>query len=82
MFSFYRNCVFLSINMFLFWQYFGILFHPILSLFLSASSLLDVLCDPTDLIWRKGTPFEAMTGRISTSSNTLLAEVSLSFPQL
>ena len=24
-------------------------------------SLPDVLCDPTDLIWRKGTQFEAMT---------------------
>ena len=27
------------------------------------SSLPDVLCDPIDLIWREGTPFEAMTGR-------------------
>ena len=33
-----------------------------LSLF-SSFSLPDLLCDATDLIWRYGTPFEAMTGR-------------------
>ena len=38
-------------------------------------SLPDVLCYPTDLIWRKGTPFEAMTGRTAPSSDDLLAEV-------
>ena len=27
-------------------------------------SLSGGLCDPTDQIWRKGTPFDAMTGRI------------------
>ena len=36
----------------------------------------DVLCDPTDLIWRKGTPFEAMNGP-TASSDGLLAEVFL-----
>ena len=35
--------------------------YPILSLFTSFS-LPDVLFDPTDLIWRKGTPFKAMNG--------------------
>ena len=35
----------------------------------------DMLCDPTDLIWRKATPFEAMTGHIVPSSDGLLAEV-------
>ena len=34
-----------------------------------------VLCDPTDLIWRKGTLFEAMTGRTAPSSDGLLSEV-------
>ena len=38
-----------------------------------------MLCDPTDLIWRKGTPFEAMTGRTDPSSDGLLAEVLLEF---
>ena len=54
---------------------------PVLSLFPSFS-LPDVLCDPTDLIWRKGTPFEAMTGRTAPSSYGLLAEVFWGFPQL
>ena len=44
--------------------------------------LPDVLCDPTDLIWRKGTPFEAMTGRTAPTSDGLLAEVFWGFPQL
>ena len=48
--------------------------NPTLSLFPSFS-LPDVLCDPTDLIWRKGIPFETMTGRTSPSSDGLLAEV-------
>ena len=47
---------------------------PVLSLFPSFS-LPYVLCDPTDLIWRKGTPFETMTGRTAPSSDDLLAEV-------
>ena len=46
------------------------------------ASLPDVLCDPTDLIWRKGTPFEAMTGRTAPSSDGLLAEVFWGFPRL
>ena len=37
--------------------------------FFPSFSLPDVLCDPTDLIWRKGTPFEAMTGRTAPSSD-------------
>ena len=45
-------------------------------------SLPDVLCDPTDLIWRKGTSFEAITGRTAPSSDGLLAEVLWCFPQL
>ena len=44
--------------------------------------LPDVLSDPTDLIWRKGTPFEAMTGRTAASSDSLLAEVFWGFPRL
>ena len=35
--------------------------HSVLSL-IPSFSLSDVLCDPTDLIWRKEAPFEAMTG--------------------
>ena len=46
---------------------------PVLSFFLH-----DVLCDPTDFIWRKMTPFTAMTGRTDPSSDGLLAEVFLS----
>ena len=45
--------------------------------FFPSFSLPDVLCDPTDLIWRKGTPFEAMTGRRALSSDGLWG-----FPQL
>jgi hypothetical protein len=52
-----------------------------LSLFPSFS-LPDVLCNPTDLIWRKETLFEAMTGRTVPSSDGLLAEVFWGFPQL
>ena len=55
--------------------------YPVLSLFPSFS-LPDVLCDPTDLIWRKWTPFEAMTGRTAPSSDRLLAEVFWGFPRL
>ena len=54
---------------------------PVLSFFPSIS-LHDLLCNPTDLIWRKGTLFEAMTGRTSPSSDGLLAEVFPSFPPL
>ena len=45
-------------------------------------SLPDVLCNPTELIWRKGTPFEAMTGRTAPSSHGLLAEAFWDFSQL
>jgi hypothetical protein len=38
-------------------------------------------CDPTDLIWMKGTPFKAMTGLTTPSSDDLLAEVFRGFPQ-
>ena len=51
---------------------------PVLSLFPSFS-LPD---DPTDLIWRKGIPFAAMTGRTAPLSDVLLAEVFWSFPRL
>ena len=44
--------------------------------------LPDVLCDPTDLIWSKGIPFEAMTGRTAPSSDGLLPEVFWGFPRL
>ena len=49
---------------------------------LNVHSLPDVLCNPTYLIWRKGTPFEAMTGHTAPSSDGLLAEVFWGFPQL
>ena len=48
---------------------------PFLS-FYPSSSLPDALCDPTDLIWREGTPFEVMTGRRAFVVS-LLAEVFL-----
>ena len=38
-----------------------------------------VLCDPTDVIRRKRTPFEAMIGRTAPSSNGLLVEIFWSF---
>ena len=44
---------------------------PVLSLFLSFSLPVG-FCDPNDLIWRKGTPFEAITGRKAPSSDGLL----------
>ena len=52
------------------------------SSFFPSFSLPDVLCDATDLIWKKGTPFEAMTGRTAPSSDGLLAEVFWGFPRL
>ena len=51
--------------------------HPVRS-FIPFFSFPHVLCDPTDLIWRKGTPFEAMTGRTAPSLDSLLVEVFLS----
>ena len=56
--------------------------HELPHLFLHSFSLPDVLCDPTDLIWRKGTLFEVMTGRTAPSSDGLLAEVFWGFAQL
>ena len=44
--------------------------------------LPNMLCDPTDLIRRKGIPLEAMTGRRAPSSDCLLAEVFWDFPRL
>ena len=43
---------------------------PVLSIFPSFS-FPDVLCDTADPIWRKGTPFKAMTGRTTTSPGGL-----------
>ena len=54
---------------------------PILSLFPSFS-LPDVMCNLTDLIWRKGTSFEAMTGHTVPSSDGLLTEIFLSCKQM
>ena len=56
----------------------GIAIH--ISLFPSFS-LPDLLCDPTELIWRKGTPFEAMIRRTTSSSGGLLVEVIRGFTQ-
>ena len=53
---------------------------PALSSF-SFFFLPDVLCDPTDLVWRKEIPFEAMTAR-TTFINDFLAEVFRAFPHL
>ena len=50
--------------------------------FFPSLSLPDVLCNPVDLIRRKETPFEAMTGRTVPSSDGPLAEVFWGFPQL
>ena len=61
--------------------FFTISIQPVHSL-IPSCSLPDVLCDPTDLIWRKWTPFEAMTGRTAPSSDGLLAEVFWGFPRL
>ena len=44
----------------------------------SSFFLPDMLCNPTELIWRQGNPFEAMTGCTTPSSDGLLAEVFLS----
>ena len=55
--------------------------YPILSFFPSFS-LPDLLCDPSDLIWRKRIPSEAMTCRTAPSLDGLLAEVFWGFPQL
>ena len=38
-------------------------------------SLPDVLCDPSDLIWWRGTPFEVMTDHTAPLSDGLLAKM-------
>ena len=55
--------------------------YPTFSFFPSFS-LPDVLCDSTDLIWREGTTFGAITGRTVPSSDGLLAKVFWGFLQL
>ena len=45
-------------------------------------SLSDMFYDPTNLIWRKGTPLEAMIGHMVPSSDGLLGKVFWSIPQL
>ena len=49
--------------------------------FVPSLSLPDLLCDPTDLILRKETPFKAMTSRTAPSLDGLLAQVFRGFPQ-
>ena len=50
-----------------------------LSFFLPSPFSYDVLCDSSDLIWRKGTPFEALTSR--TAFRGLPAVVFQRFPR-
>ena len=45
---------------------------PVPSYF-SSFSLPDGLCNPTDLIWREGTPLEVMTGRTDLIDEPLLS---------
>jgi hypothetical protein len=49
--------------------------------FFPSLSLPNMLSDPTDLIWKKGTPFEAITNRRAFVDG-LLAEVFWGFSQL
>ena len=46
----------------------------------SSLPLPGVLCDPNDLIWKQGNPFEAMI--VQSSSDCLLFEILQGFPQL
>ena len=48
--------------------------HPLLFLPSLVPSHLDMLCEPTDLNWWEGVPFEAITGRTAII-DSLLAEV-------
>ena len=66
-----------SLTFYLFIEYFIYKFF----LCLSSSFFLLPSCDPNDLIWRKGAPFEAINGRKASSSDGLLAEVFRGFPQ-
>ena len=43
-----------------FWENVCLRYYPVI-IFFPSFSLLDVLCDPTALIWRERKPFEAMT---------------------
>ena len=43
--------------------------------------LILLLCDPKDVIWMEGTPFQAMPGRV-VFIDRLLSEVFRGFPQL
>ena len=52
---------------------------PVFSL-IPSISLPDVQCAPSDLIWRKGTLFEAMAGCKANSLDDLLADVFWGFP--
>ena len=52
--------------------------YPLVLSFFPPFSFPDVLRDSTDLIWREGTPFEAMTAFIEG----VLAEIIRGFPQL
>jgi hypothetical protein len=56
-------------------------YFPDLSFFPSFS-IPDVLYDLADLIWRKETPFEAITARTAPLSHDILAEFFQGFPQL
>ena len=49
--------------------------------FYPSFSLSDVLCDPTDFIWRYGISFETLTG-LTAFIDGLRTEVFRSFPQL
>ena len=69
--------IFKSIDLHLIYGPLLVMVEDFLSFFLP-----DALRDPTDLIWRKGTPFEAMTGLTAPSSDGLLAEVFWGFTQL
>ena len=44
-------------------------------------SFAKVVCDLTDLIWRQGTPFEAMTGRRAFIDGPL-AEIFWCYPEI
>ena len=68
--------------MYLYFPFYLTKFNPPRPFLISFLSLSDVLCDPTDLIWRKEIPFEAMTVCTSSSLDGFLPEVFWGFPQL
>ena len=68
---FYEYCTFLDSQVRIFFYLKSIFGYFDFSLSLAIHSFFlppDVLCNPTDVIWRWETPFEAMTGRIASSS--------------